>query len=55
VPLNMNRLFVRIRDMGTSYALNWNPIYVDGFGFTLSTTTVPNKTMYFGFAYNPIS
>lgn len=45
-------IVIRIKDNGTARTLGWNAIYRDGFGATLPTTTVPNKTVYVGLNYN---
>lgn len=50
-PTNMQRLVIRIKDNGTSRAITWNAIYVQG-GVALPATTTVGKTMYLGFIYN---
>lgn len=50
-PVNGNKLIVRIKDNGTARALTYTSIY-RAIGVTLPTTTVINKTIYLGFAYN---
>lgn len=51
VPLEGQKLILRIKDNGTARALTWNAIY-RAMGTALPTTTVLSKTLYLGFVYN---
>ena len=50
-PYNSQKLIYRIKDNGTAQSLSWNAIYRE-VGFTLPTTTTPNKTIYVECIYN---
>ena len=52
VPVNGQKLIIRIKDDATARALSWNAIYRAGTDIALPTTTVISKTMYCGFIYN---
>jgi hypothetical protein len=51
VPVDGQKLIIRILDDSTPRALSWDAIYVDR-GATLPATTVSDKTHYIGLIYN---
>jgi hypothetical protein len=51
VPVDGNKLIIRILDNGTPQTINWNGTYT-AIGMTLPTTTTANKMIYVGCVYN---
>ncbi len=55
IPVQGQKLTIRIKDNGTARTLVWNAIYRAGTDVALPTTTVISLTMYCGFIYNSIN
>jgi hypothetical protein len=51
VPVDGNKLIIRITGNTSSYSVTWNATYTN-IGVTLPTTTTASKTIYVGSIYN---